>query len=56
MLALLVPHSAKSKDDFEDYVVSVDELENVTGIDFYSSFDDELENELESETDAEFWF
>ena len=32
----------------EKYVVTVDAIEALTGIDFYHQLDDELENKLES--------
>jgi len=38
------------KSPLEDYLVSVDKLEQMTGLDFFSALPDELENRLEKET------
>ena len=46
MIAFLIPHKASNKPLYE-FVVSVDELETLTGIDFFSELDDAVENKLE---------
>lgn len=46
MFAYLMPN--KKIDSREKYVVTVDLIETLTGIDFYHQLDDELENKLES--------
>ena len=46
MFAYLMPN--KKIDSREKYVVTVDSIETLTGIDFYHQLDDELENKLES--------
>ena len=53
-LAMLYPHeeiekkrSGKNKYAHEDYFVTVDEIEKVTGLDFFTSLPDDMENELE---------
>ena len=46
MFAYLMPN--KKLDSPEKYVVTVDLIEALTGIDFYHELDDELENRLES--------
>ncbi len=37
------------------FTTSIDEIEKLTQIDFFSSLDDELENKLESMTDGKYW-
>ncbi len=46
MFAYLMPN--KKIESREKYVVTVDSIEALTGIDFYHELDDELENKLES--------
>ena len=46
MYAFLMPN--KKLNSIEKYAVSVDKIEALTGIDFYSDLVDELENKLES--------
>jgi endonuclease G len=46
MFAYLMPN--KKIDSREKYVVTVDSIETLTGIDFYHQLDDELENKLVS--------
>ena len=46
MFAYLMPN--KKIESREKYVVTVDAIEALTGIDFYHQLDDELENKLES--------
>jgi len=40
----------------EKYIVTVDEIESLTGIDFYHQLDDELEEKLESTILKRHWF
>ena len=47
MIAFLVPHEKSNKPLYE-FVISVDELEQKTGIDFFPKLDDDLENKLEA--------
>ncbi len=61
-LAFLYPHKAigKSKDSkskyrHEDYLVSVNEIEEVTGLDFFTNLDDEKEDALEGEKADAIW-
>ncbi len=48
VLAYLVPHHKEAHGDIEDYLVSVDMIEAMTGLDFFRELDDEREKELES--------
>ncbi len=54
MIAFLMPHQ-DSKLPLYKYVVSVNEIEKLTGIDFFPELDDAIENELEARTDYKNW-
>ena len=47
MIAFLVPHK-NSNDPLSEFVVSVDDVEKLTGIDFFPELDDKIENHLEA--------
>lgn len=47
MIAFLVPHQESSKPLYE-FVVSVDKIEALTGIDFFPQLADNLEEKLEA--------
>ena len=54
VIAFLVPNEKSSKPIF-DYVVSVDKLESITGIDFFPKLEDKIENTLEKNVDVSSW-
>lgn len=54
MIAFLVPHE-NSKKPLYEFVVSVDEIEKMTGIDFFPGLPDAIENELEQKSDYKAW-
>ena len=54
MIAFLVPHQDSDKPLYE-FVISVDELEKITGIDFFPKLDDSIENKLEKSSDYKSW-
>ena len=54
VVAFVMPNSRIDK-NLKDYVVSVDYIENITGIDFLSELDDKLENQIESSVDLSKW-
>jgi len=54
IIAFLIPHK-KSQQAIYDFVVSIDEVEKRTGIDFFKNLDDVLENQLESKKDIKGW-
>ena len=54
MIAFLVPHEKSNKALYE-FVVSVDELEQKTGINFFPKLDDASENKLEASKDYKGW-
>ena len=54
MIAFLIPNK-RSEKPLYTYVVSVDSLEKLTGIDFFPNVDDKLESSLEKRTDYKSW-
>ena len=54
IIAFLMPHKNSSKPLYE-FVVSVDELEVLTGIDFFPELEDALEDKLEASSSYKGW-
>jgi len=54
MIAFLLPHENSNKPLYE-FVVSVDSIEKLTGIDFFPELEDALENKLEASSDYKDW-
>lgn len=54
MIAFLVPHEDSEKPLYK-FVVSVDSIEKLTGLDFFPELDDEIENKLEAQSDYKEW-
>jgi endonuclease G len=54
MIAFLVPHEDSDMPLYE-FVVSVDELEQRTGIDFFPAMNDKEETRLEKNSDYKDW-
>jgi len=54
MIAFLVPHEKSNKPLYK-FVVSVDELEQKTGINFFPKLEDSKENKLEASNDYKGW-
>ncbi len=54
MIALILKNEKSSK-LLSSFVVSVDKLEEITGIDFFEGLDDEIENKLEAKSDIGKW-
>lgn len=54
MLALVLPN-ARGEKPLPEYVVTVNYVEVLTGIDFFAALPDELENRLEANSDASLW-
>ncbi len=50
-IAFLVPHMAISKGDLPAFIVSVDEVERLTGLDFNNLLDDGVENDIEDDVE-----
>jgi len=54
MIAFLMPHKDSRKPLYE-FVVSVDEIEALTGIDFFPELEDAIENKLEASSSYKGW-
>ncbi|MBR9844718.1 MAG: DNA/RNA non-specific endonuclease [Algicola sp.] len=54
MIAFLMPHEDSNQSLYK-FVVSVDEIEDLTGIDFFSELDDAVENRLEASSSYKGW-
>lgn len=54
MIGLILPHASSSK-SMEQFVVTVDQIEQQTGIDFFPGLNDQLEFKLEANTDWNYW-
>ena len=54
MIAFIVPNEASDKPLY-DFVVSVDYIEKLTGVDFFPELDDNLERQLEKSGDYKNW-
>ena len=54
MIAFLLPHKDSDKPLYE-FVVSVDAIEKLTGIDFFPELDDAIESKLEASVSFKGW-
>ncbi len=54
MIAFIMENK-KLDGDIKEYIVSVDRVEELVGIDFFAELDDELENRLESKSNKDKW-
>ncbi|WP_299776922.1 DNA/RNA non-specific endonuclease [uncultured Formosa sp.] len=55
MIAFLMPNKPNENKSIKSYIVSVDQIEAETGIDFFPNIDDTLEANLERSTNAVGW-
>ena len=55
LLAFLMPQTVKGNEPLADYVVTVDKVEELTGLDFFHELDDKEETALESTLDTQPW-
>jgi endonuclease G len=53
-IAFLIPHKESNK-PLTDFIISIDELEQLTNINFFPELPDDIENRLESSTDHSKW-
>ena len=53
-IAFIIPNES-SKEPLQHFVVSVDKVENMTGIDFFPLLPDDLENKLENTVNVKAW-
>lgn len=54
MIGFLVPHKNSNKTLYE-FIVPVDTIEKMTGIDFFPALEDSIENRLEAKSDKKGW-
>lgn len=54
-IAMSIPQTAGKKEKINKYLMSVNELEELTGLDFFPSLDDEVEEKAEETYDLDFW-
>ncbi|MCK8522566.1 DNA/RNA non-specific endonuclease [Aquimarina sp. D1M17] len=54
MIAFLMPHEDSDK-SLKEFVVSTDEIEKLTGIDFFPKLDDAIEDRLEASSSTSGW-
>jgi endonuclease G len=55
ILAFLFPHQRSKHGDIEDFLVPVDVIESLTGLDFLSDLEDDIETWLEAQDTWDFW-
>ncbi len=55
VLAFLVPQTVKGNEPLDRYLVSVDEVEKATGLDFFSQLDDKTEQAVEAKIQPDAW-
>ena len=55
MIGLILPHATSTK-SLDQFVVSIDQIEQQTGIDFFKGLDDQLEKNLEGRVSTSGWF
>lgn len=55
VLAFLFPHQRERQGDLDDFLVSIDTIEALTGLDFFSTMDDSQQNKFESVGTWKFW-
>lgn len=54
-IALSIPQNAGKKESLSKYLMTVDELEALTGLDFFIELEDEVENAAEATYDISYW-
>ena len=53
-IAFIMPHEERNQ-PITDFVTTIDNVENLTGIDFFPELPDNVENDIESRIDLEAW-
>lgn len=54
MIGMILPN-ASSSNKLDQFVVTVDEIEQRTGVDFFPGLEDKLENQLKGSTNTTGW-
>lgn len=55
-VAFIIPHVSLPTDELENFIVTIDQVEELSGLDFLNELDDALENALEAESRLSVWF
>ena len=55
-IGFIIPNTDDANSDFKRYTVSVDKVEEVTGIDFFPALPDSIEKEVEGAVKKQFWY
>lgn len=55
VIAFILPHKKLETRDLPQYIKSVDNIENLTGLDFLSELEDDVENLIEAKVRQEVW-
>ena len=54
-IAISIPQDAGKKETLSKYLMTVDELEELTGLDFFIELEDDIENAAEATYDIDYW-
>ena len=54
-IAMSIPQTAGKKESLSNYLMTVDELEALTGLDFFIELEDDVENAAETTYDVSYW-
>lgn len=54
-LAFLFPHQRVSHGEIEDFLISIDVIEAMTGVDFFADLEDSVENAVEDADTFAMW-
>ena len=56
-MAFLIEHTddERPKDNLSQYVISIDQLEDFTGLDFFCNLPDDIERSVESQVHINAW-
>ena len=54
-IAMSIPQTAGKKESISNYLMTVDELEALTGLDFFIELEDDIENAAEATYDVSYW-
>jgi endonuclease G len=55
-MAFIVPQTVTGRERLEQFLTSVDEIEKLTGLDFFAPMSDELEDKLEVAVENSLWY
>lgn len=55
ILGFIMPQNVRGNERLDEFVASIDEIEKLSGFDFFHKMKDNIENELESKIDMDSW-